>query len=244
MKYFYSIILTTCLIAACSKDPYDNLANDTRLTAMNTGLIAVNNDFLFLNKVNDITLYDFGGTQIRILNTYPRQQYRELSVTDSFIYLKGSKGVVYSFRPPNILTEVKPEISLQMQVLPSDLFIKDSIHYILSRNTEYFGQYGTLMPAVYSGTSSSYKALSGAGRGFDDAGSMMFAQDTVLVAASKNLNLLNPLTMKRMAYQSGVFENTRTYCINIGNYQYFSSGAKLYSTQLNGFAITPIKEIK
>ena len=64
------LILIACLFCTCTKKSYGpKLLTDSASNSLNFGLIGLNDDHLFLNKINDVTLYDFNGNQIKILKS-------------------------------------------------------------------------------------------------------------------------------------------------------------------------------
>ncbi len=95
MKRFreLGLLLLIALLCFSTGAPYrgPKMMYDVGLNSMNFGLIGLNNDYLILNKVNDVTAYDFNSNQVKILATYDRYSYRNLIIQDSFLLLSGSR---------------------------------------------------------------------------------------------------------------------------------------------------------
>ncbi len=80
------------IVISCGKENAISYKNDNRINSLNTGLIGVNYNGIYLNKINDLQLYDSNGNFKKIIATYSRSYYQTIDVKDSFIALIGNSS--------------------------------------------------------------------------------------------------------------------------------------------------------
>jgi hypothetical protein len=114
-------------LACGKKDIGPQLQTDTSPNSLNFGLIGINQNNLFLNKVNDVTAYDFNGNPIKILNTYNRSKYNSIMVKDSFLAISNQDLILYRMSSSGTLSEVTKANYLYNSYTTSDLILKDTL---------------------------------------------------------------------------------------------------------------------
>lgn len=87
-KFFYLILI----LNSCTKDnPVNQVFNEGK-NSLNQGLIGVNYKGVYVNKINDIQLYDSNGNFKKIIYTYNRNYFQTMDVKDSMIFLSGNSN--------------------------------------------------------------------------------------------------------------------------------------------------------
>ena len=129
-----NLIICLLLIGALAcgkKDIGPQLLTDASPTSLNFGLIGINQNNLFLNKVNDIVTYDFNGNPIKVINTYNRSKYNSIMVKDSFLAISNQDLILYKINNNGTLTEVTKTNYLYSSYETNDLLLKDTLMILL-----------------------------------------------------------------------------------------------------------------
>ncbi|MES2616528.1 MAG: hypothetical protein V4613_01535 [Bacteroidota bacterium] len=249
-KYFIGIIIVL-IVQACGKDDYQNLKVEDNLTAMNGGLIGLNDNYLFLNKVNDVTLYQLNGTQVKILETYNRYNYQMMGVSDSFVYLSKRLGLIYKLNQSLNLETVNTS-NINPSSLPSEILVIDSMLVIFSKgattytSSQYYPQseYGNIQMVKYNKANNSISELKPQPFMPVQASSMAVMNDSLLFYTFNGVQCLNLKSLKTtLTYAKGLPDiNTYSYCI--GNQLYVVSGDKFYHTSFTNSTLSNFIEIK
>lgn len=254
MKLNHLLCLLLIGAMACGKkDIGPQLQTDTSPNSLNFGLIGINQNNLFLNKVNDVTAYDFNGNQIKILNTYNRSKYNSILVKDSFLAISNQDLILYKIGSTGTLTEVTKSNYLYNSYTTSDLLLKDTLMILLNNrflsNVRTYYSYGesrVLSTYVFNSSKNTITPKTNGTLANLNASSLALYQDSILFFMNNkinkcNLNEANPLIKSFDGFNP---ENDLTSSICIGDRLYTSNSKTIFGFAYSNNKLTAKGEIK
>lgn len=240
-------------LACGKKDIGPQLQTDYSLNSLNFGLIGINQNNLFLNKVNDVTAYDFNGNQIKILNTYNRSKYNSIMVKDSFLAISNQDLVLYKMSNTGTLTEVTKTNYLYNSYTTSDLILKDTLMILLNNRflsnvrTYYSNAESRVLSAyVFNSSKNTITAYTKGAFSNLNASSFALYQDSILFFMNNkinkcNLNDANPIISSFDGFNP---VNDMTTSICIGDRLYTSNSKYIFGFAYANNKLTAKGEIK
>lgn len=237
LKFF----LCFCLVGAMAcgkKDTGPKLSLDTTPNSLNFGLIGINQNNLFLNKVNDVMSYDFNGNPIKILNTYNRSKYNSIMVKDSFLAISNQDFILYKINNNGTLTEVTKTNYLYSSYETNDLLLKDTLMILLHNRflptvRTYYNSSGEsriLAAYVYNNAKNTIIASNKAILSNSMASSFALYQDSILFFVNNRVNKfnLNDANPTISSYNNFVSLNEITTSICIDDRLYISNSKSIF----------------
>ncbi|MDI1235029.1 MAG: hypothetical protein PSX81_12155 [bacterium] len=252
------ILFGICLIGAMGCTKKDNgprLINDTSPNSLNFGLIGINQNNLYLNKVNDVTAYDFGGNQIKILNTYNRLKYNSMCVKDSLLVLSNSEMILYRLTYNNTLIEITNPNYLYQSYTTNELLLKDTVLFLLNQRfssntrTYYSSQAESRLLNIYNYNALGNKILTLEKTSHLNLQASSFAlfQDSVVFYMNSKINKFNINNPKPLNTSFDFLfnpENALTTTICIGDRIYTSNSRTIFGFSYANNKLTAKGELK
>jgi len=250
---FIICVLLIGALACGKKDVGPQLQTDYSPNSLNFGLIGINQNNLFLNKVNDVTAYDFNGNQIKILNTYNRTKYNSIMVKDSFLAISSQDLVLYKMSNTGTLTEVTKTNYLYNSYTTSDLLLKDTLMMLLNNRflsnvrTYYSNAESRVLSTyVFNSSKNTITAYTKGVLSNLNASSFALYQDSILFFMNNkinkcNLNDANPVISSFDGFNP---VNDMTTSICIGDRLYTSNSKTIFGFAYANNKLTAKGEIK